>query len=72
MSTLTIYPKTKEEEKVYLQLAKLLKSKINRDAKSPYNPEFVKKILKGRKERTYGNSPFSRGYQRFKILEDVR
>jgi hypothetical protein len=29
MSTLTIYPKTKEEEKVYLQLAKLLKSKMS-------------------------------------------
>jgi hypothetical protein len=50
MSTLIIYPKSKEEEKVYLQLAKLLKSKINRDSKSPYNPEFVKKILKGKKE----------------------
>lgn len=50
MSTLTIYPKNKAEEKLYLQLAKVLKSKINREAKSPYNPEFVKKILKGQKE----------------------
>lgn len=50
MSTLTIYPKTKAEEKLYLQLAKVLKSKINRETKSPYNTEFVKKILKGQKE----------------------
>jgi hypothetical protein len=50
MSTLTIYPKSKEEEKVYLQLAKMLKSKIDRQKRSPYNPNFVKKILKGQKE----------------------
>ncbi len=50
MSTLTIYPKNKEEEKVYLQLAKVLKSKISRETKSPYNTDFVKKILKGQKE----------------------
>jgi hypothetical protein len=50
MAPLTIYPKTKEEEKVYLQLAKVLKSQINRETKAPYNPEFVKKILEGQKE----------------------
>jgi hypothetical protein len=50
MSTITIYPKNKEEEKVYLQLAKFLKSKINRETKSPYKPAIVKKVLKGEKE----------------------
>jgi hypothetical protein len=50
MAPLTIYPKNKEEEKFYLQLAKLLKSKINRETKSPYKPAFVSKILKGQKE----------------------
>ncbi len=34
MSTFTIYPKNKDEEKVYLQLAKVLKSKISREIKS--------------------------------------
>lgn len=50
MSTITIYPKNKEEEKVYLQLVKLLKSKINRETESPYKPAIVKKVLKGEKE----------------------
>ncbi len=50
MTALTIYPKNKEEEKMYLQLAKVLKSKVNRQPKDAYKPEFVKKILKGQKE----------------------
>ena len=54
MSTLTIYPKTKEEEKLYLQMAKALNNKVERKIGKPYKPELVKKVIKGKLEINKG------------------
>ncbi|RYY24941.1 MAG: hypothetical protein EOP41_05510 [Sphingobacteriaceae bacterium] len=46
METLILRPKTKEQVKAIKAVAKALKVEVKTE-KSPYDPEFVKKILEG-------------------------
>jgi hypothetical protein len=55
MDALTIFPKTKEQEVLYKQLAKTLQNHVvTTKVESPYNPEFVEKIKKGEKAAKQG------------------
>jgi hypothetical protein len=48
METLLIYPQSKEQVKLFEQMAKALKVPFEKvENKSPYNAEFVAKIKKG-------------------------
>ncbi len=48
MEALLIRPQSKEQVKAFEQMAKALKIPFEKiEDKSPYNPEFVAKILKG-------------------------
>lgn len=49
METLILRPKTKEQAKAIKAVAKVLKVDLKTE-ESPYDPEFVKKILEGREE----------------------
>ncbi len=49
METLILRPKTKEQAKAIKAVAKVLKVEVKTE-ESPYDPEFVKKILEGREE----------------------
>jgi len=49
METLIVQPKTKEQLAALKAVIKALKIDFRSEA-SPYNPEFVKKILKGRED----------------------
>ncbi len=49
METLILRPKTKEQLTAIKAVAKALKVDFETE-KSPYDPEFVKKILEGREE----------------------
>lgn len=49
METLILRPKTKEQAKAIKAVAKVLKVDLETE-ESPYDPEFVKKILEGREE----------------------
>ena len=49
MRTLIAYPDSKEKLSVLKSLMKVLKIPFE-EAKSPYNPEFVSKILKGEED----------------------
>ena len=52
MDVLMIYPKTKQQESLYKQLAKTLENHIEKkEVDSPYKAEFVKKIKQGQKEK---------------------
>ena len=62
MGTLIVQPKTKEQLTALKAVIKALKIDFKSE-KSPYNPEFVEKILKGREDIKNGkgvkiNSPF--------------
>ncbi len=55
MDALLVYPKTKEQENLYKQLAKTLQNRIEKkEVESPYNDEFVAKIKQGKKEKKAG------------------
>lgn len=56
MNPLIIYPKNKEQEKLYIQLAKMLDTRVEKLAlnSSIYNKAFVKKIKQGKKEKELG------------------
>lgn len=48
MEALIIYPRTKEDESLYKQLAKRLQNHIETTkVESPYDVEFIKKIERG-------------------------
>ena len=49
METLIMHPKTKEQLSALKAFAKAMKVDFKTE-KSPYDPEFVKKILKGRED----------------------
>jgi len=49
METITIKPKNKKDLKIILDLAKHLKAEVYRQD-SPYDPEFVEKIMEGEKQ----------------------
>ena len=49
METLILRPKTKEQVAAFKAMAKALKVDFETE-KSPYDPEFVKKILQGRED----------------------
>ncbi|HLS29305.1 MAG TPA: DUF2683 family protein [Flavobacteriaceae bacterium] len=48
--TLTVHPKTKEEFDALKAFMKALKIKFEVSKESPYNPEFVEKILQGKRD----------------------
>ncbi|MEO8853569.1 MAG: DUF2683 family protein [Ginsengibacter sp.] len=55
METILIYPKSKEQVKVFEQMAKALKVPFEKiEKESPYDPEFVDKILQGDKDKEAG------------------
>lgn len=56
MEPITIHPKNKEQANLFEQLAKTLKVPFQKAKKSgsPYNPEFVAKIQKSRKDYKEG------------------
>ena len=56
MEPITIHPKNKEQASLFEQLAKTLKVPFEktREAGSPYNPEFVAKIERSRKNYKEG------------------
>ncbi|RBQ08737.1 DUF2683 family protein [Pedobacter miscanthi] len=53
METLIVHPKNKEQLTALKAFIKALKIDFTSE-KSPYNPEFVKKILDGEKSRKSG------------------
>lgn len=55
METLILRPKTKEQAKAIKAVAKVLKVDLETE-ESPYDPEFVKKILQGREDYKNGNT----------------
>jgi hypothetical protein len=56
MITLTVKPKNKKELSVFKKVLKALDAdfETNKEDESPYNPEFVAKILKGREDSKNG------------------
>lgn len=56
MGPITIHPKNKEQASLFEQLAKTLKVPFEKTKKpgSPYNPEFVEKIERSRKNYKEG------------------
>ena len=55
METITIHPKNKEQFTVIEAFLNALKVPFEKDKnESPYNPEFVKKILQGDKDKKDG------------------
>ena len=50
METLIVQPKTKEQLAAIKAFMKALKIDFKVEEKSPYDPEFVKKILQGRED----------------------
>jgi len=52
MEVITLHPKNREQAILFEQLAKTLKVPFEKQkvTKSPYNPEFVAKIQKSRKD----------------------
>ncbi|WP_316787710.1 DUF2683 family protein [Pedobacter frigoris] len=50
METLIVQPKTKEQMAAVKACLKALKIDFKVDEKSPYDPEFVKKILQGEED----------------------
>jgi hypothetical protein len=54
METITIHPKSEEQASLFEKLAIALDVPFERQEKSPYNPEFVAKILEGSKEIAEG------------------
>lgn len=54
METITIHPQSEEQASLFEQLAKALNVPFEREKNSPYNPEFVDKILKASKEISEG------------------
>lgn len=49
-----MYPKNKEQLAALKAIAKVLKVNFETEAASPYNPEFVEKIVQGRKDIASG------------------
>ena len=55
METITVHPKNKEQFTVIEAFLKALKVPFEKDKReSPYNPEFVEKILQGDKDMKEG------------------
>lgn len=55
METLLIYPQSKEQVKAFEHMAKALKVPFEKiEKESPYNSEFVTKILQGNKDKKAG------------------
>lgn len=55
MESIIKHPKSKEEASIFEQLARALKVPFEkRKIESPYNPEFVAKILQGDKDLKAG------------------
>lgn len=56
MEAITIHPKNEEQANLFEQLAKALKVRFEtgKETKSPYNPDFVAKIERSRKNYKEG------------------
>lgn len=54
METIIIHPKSKQEARLFEQLAKALNVPFKREEKSPYDPEFVAKIKRAEKNAKEG------------------
>lgn len=55
MESLILHPNNEEELVLYEQMAKVLKTPIERiKDRAPYNPEFVEKIKRGEEDRKAG------------------
>lgn len=64
METITIHPKSKQQARLFEQLAKALNVPFTREGKSPYDPVFVDKIKKAEKN-------FKEGKFTIKKVEDL-
>ena len=54
MATITIHPKSEEHASLFEKLAIALNVPFEKQEESPYDPEFVAKILEGSKEIAEG------------------
>ena len=50
METIIMHPKSKEQLTALKAIAKVLKVQFETKEASSYNPEFVKKVIQGRKD----------------------